>query len=369
MIHDTRPGRPWRAAIATIVATAVVLGLVAALALGLDIRREVNRTGEPLAAAADRVAATIDPARPARAREALVATGASARLLGPAGRVRLQTGPGGAVWVAGDAGRAGALATAGADGWTLRDGAVEAARDLPTGARVVLRESLPPGAGTVGSAGPPVAGAIALLSLLAGAVAWILGTRRDRRLARLTTAAQALSGGRPAPMEPEGRGGWLTLSRSMASAAERAGVLQTAAEARMEALGAAVAPLSHPVAALTPSGGLIRNDALERLVGGLAAADAAAVDGAVRVGLSSPGPVARRLSLSDGRALEVEGWAVPGGRVVAVGERTEQARMAAVRRQVTGAASVRMGGRSEGSDVSRRRPRSRRRWSKAVPRP
>jgi signal transduction histidine kinase len=45
------------------------------------------------------------------------------------------------------------------------------------------------------------------------------------------------------------------------------------------------------------------------------------------------------LSLSDGRALEVEGWAVPGGRVVAVGERTEQARMAAVRRQVTGAAA------------------------------
>ena len=125
----------------------------------------------------------------------------------------------------------------------------------------------------------------------------------------------------------------------MATAAERAGVLQASAEARMEALGAALAPMAHPVAALTPSGGLIRNDALVRMVDGLDLQDATAVDAAVSVGLASSGPVSRRLTLTDGRALEVEGWSVPGGRVVAVGERTEQARMAAVRRQVTGAAA------------------------------
>ena len=339
MHHDTRPRRPWRAAIATFAATALALGLVAALTLGRDIRREVARTADPLAQAADRTAATIDPARPARAREALEASGASARLIGPGGRVRIETGPGGAVWEAGDPAPAGALATARVGGWALRDGAVEAARALPSGGRVVLRAPLEPGAGTVGSAGPPVIGAIALLSLLAGGVAWALGTRRERRLARLTAAAHALAASRPVTVEPEGRGGWRALSEALGAAAERAGVLQTAADARMEALGAALAPLAHPVAARTPSGGLIRNDALERMVGALAPVDAAAVDGAVRVGLASSGPVARRLSLSDGRSLEVEGWAVPGGRVVAVGERTEQARMEAVRRQVTGAAA------------------------------
>jgi signal transduction histidine kinase len=339
MPHDARPRRPWTATIGAIVGAAVVLGLVALLALGLDLRREVDRSGAPLAAAADRAAAQVDPARPARAAAALRDTGYSARLIGPGGRVRVQTGPVGDVWSRGEAGTAGALATAGADGWTLRDGAVEATRTLPSGATIVLRERLAPGAGTIGSAGPPVGAAVAVLALLAGALAWIVGTRRERRLARLTAAAQALGGGRPAPIRAEGRGGWRALSGAMESAAERAGVLQASAEARMEALGAALAPMAHAVAARTPSGGLIRNDALVRLADGLNLQDANALDAAVSIGLASSGPVSRRLTLTDGRALEVEGWSVPGGRVVAVGERTEQARMAVVRRQVTGAAA------------------------------
>jgi len=49
--------------------------------------------------------------------------------------------------------------------------------------------------------------------------------------------------------------------------------------------------------------------------------------------------VSRRLSLVDDRDLEVDAWGVPGGRVVTVGERTEQARLAALRRQITGAAA------------------------------
>ncbi|HET6690175.1 MAG TPA: hypothetical protein VFG74_04850, partial [Miltoncostaeaceae bacterium] len=224
--------------------TAVVLGLVALLAFGLDLRREVDRAGGPLAAAADRAAAQVDPARPAQAGRVLRETGHSARLMGPGGRVRVQTGPAGDVWSRGDAGTAGAIATAGAAGWTLRDGAVEATRTLPTGATITLRERLAPGAGTIGSAGPPVAAAVAVLALLAGALAWILGVRRERRLARLTAAAQALGGGRPAPIRAEGRGGWRALSGAMETAAERAGVLQASAEARMEALGAALAPMA-----------------------------------------------------------------------------------------------------------------------------
>ena len=43
--------------------------------------------------------------------------------------------------------------------------------------------------------------------------------------------------------------------------------------------------------------------------------------------------------MGDGRALEVDAWGVPGGRMVTVGERTEQARLAALRRQLTGSAA------------------------------
>lgn len=339
MSHESRPRRPWRAALATAAATAIVLALVAALALGLDLRREAGRTGGPLAERADALAATLDPARTARARALLEEDGAGARLLGPAGRVRIEAGDADALWDAGAPELAAALATVGVSGWRLRDGAVEAARDLPSGGRLVLREPLPAGAGTIGSAGPPLIGAVAGLSLLAGLIAWWLGGRVNRRLRALAEAAEALAAGRPQAVPELRPGEWRRLSSAMAAAAARASTLQVAAEARMEALGAALAPMAHPVAARTPSGGLIRNDALERMVGALALPDAAQVEEAVRLGLASSGAVSRRISLSDGRALEIEAWAVPGGRVVAVGERTEQARMAAVRRQLTGAAA------------------------------
>ena len=339
MSHESRSRRPWRAAITTVVATAIVLALVAALALGLDLRREVGRTADPLADRVDAVAAALDPGRTTQAQTLLEQTGASARLLGPAGRVRIETGPGGPIWDAGPPEAAGSLAVTGAAGWTLRDGAVEAARALPSGGRVVLRAPLPAGAGTIGSAGPPVIAAIAALSLLAGLVAWMLGARTSRRLRGLSAAAEALAAGRPQAVQEAGSGEWARLSSAMGAAAARASTLQVAAESRMEALGAALAPMAHPVAARTPSGGLIRNDALERLVGTLTLPDAAQVEETVRLGLASTGAVARRIALSDGRALEVEAWAVPGGRVVAIGERTEQTRMAAVRRQVTGAAA------------------------------
>ena len=337
MHQPHRPRRPWRAAIASFAATAVVLGLAAVIVLGLEIRADVARSAEPLAGTVDTLAARIDPARTADARAAMEAAGVPARLLGPAGRVRVETGDP-AVWSAGAPGLAGALATTRADGWTLRDGTVQARRALPSGGAVVVRAPLAPGVGGV-DATVPIAIAVGLLSVLGGALGWILGARSARRLVDISLAGEAIAAGRTASLEPSGRREWRRAGEAVAAAGERAAALQSAAESRVEALGAALAPLAHPAAARTPSGSLIRNDALERMVGAMAPRDAAEVDDAVAMGLSASGPVSRRIVLSDGRALEMEAWAVPGGRMVAVGERTEQARMEAVRRQVTGAAA------------------------------
>lgn len=339
MRFDTRPRRPWRAALAAFAATALTLGVVAALALGLASRSEVARTGDPLARSADAAAAAITTTSVPAARASMRTLDTSARLVGANGRVIARVGPAGSVWTAGEPGWFGRLATLGAGGWTLRDSAVQVTRTTPSGATLIARSPLPAGAGTAGSARTPLIVLVLLLSLAAAILTWILADRRARRIRRMSLAAEAIAAGRPSAVPPEGRGEMRRLSEAMAAAAARASTLQVAAESRLEALGAAVAPLAHPVAARTPSGGLIRNDALDRLIAGLTLADAAQVEDAVRGGLASVGAVSRRLTLSDGRALEVEAWAVPGGRVVAVGERTEQARMEAVRRQVTGSAA------------------------------
>ena len=339
MHPEHRPRRPWRPALATFVSLACALGLVAAFAVGLDMRREAARTGEPLARAADALAARVDPANASAARAALEAAGAPARLVGPAGRLKLEAGGLASAWSAGVASWPGALATAGVEGWSLRDGAVQASRELPSGARIVLRRPLAPGAGEVGTGLWPLAALVVLLSALGAGIAWLVAGRSAARSRAIAAAAEATAAGRPTPVPQVGRGEVRRLSRAVAGLAERAADLRDAAEARVEALGAALGPMAHAAAARTPAGSLVRNEALERLVRDAVPADAAAIDEAVQAGLEAPGPVARRLSLGDGRVLEVDAWGVPGGRVVAVGERTEQARLAALRRQVTGAAA------------------------------
>ena len=339
MRTDTRPRRPWRAALAAFAATALTLGIVALLALTLASNAELDRTAAPVAGATDRAAAAITTASVPRARAALRGVGAPARLVAADGAVIAQTAAASPVWSAGGPGWFGRLAAVGADGWALRDGAVQTTAVTPTGATVVVRAPLAAGAASLSAVRTPLLVVILLLSLAAAVATWVLADRRARRLSRLSVAAEAISAGRAATVEPEGRGEIRRLSEAMAGAAARAATLQTAAESRMEALGAALAPLPMPVAARTPSGGLVRNDALDRLVAGLTPADAGQVEDAVRSGLTSSGAVSQRLSLSDDRALEVEAWPVPGGRMVAVGERTEQARMEAVRRQVTGSAA------------------------------
>lgn len=337
MHQPHRPRRPWRAATAAFAATAGALALTAGIVLALEIRSDTGRTGEALGRTADGLASRIDPSRPVDARAAMLGTDLPARLVGPAGRVRTQTGDP-AAWEAGAPGILATLATTRVEGWRLRDGAVEARRALPSGGAVVVRAPLPAGAGSV-DAMVPIGIAIGLLSLLGGALGWILGARSGRRLVDISVAAEAMAAGRTAALTPSGGGEWRRASEAVAAAGVRSAALQAAAEARVEALGAALAPLAHPAAARTPSGSLIRNDALDRMVAAMSPPDAAQVDDAVTMGLSASGPVSRRIALSDGRVLEMEAWAVPGGRMVAVGERTEQARMEAVRRQVTGAAA------------------------------
>lgn len=339
MRFDIRPRRPWRAALAAFAATALVLGVVATLVLALASNAELDRTAAPLARSTDAAAGAVTTASVPRARAALRTVGAPARLVAPDGTVIAQVGAGSPVWAAGGPGWFGRLAAVGAGGWTLREGALETTATTPTGATLVARAPLADGAASPAPVRTPVLVLILALSLAAAVLVWIAADRRARRLRGLSVAAEAIAAGRPSAVTLEGRGEMRRLSEAMAAAASRASTLQVAAEARMEALGAALAPLPLPVAARTPSGGLVRNDALERLVAGLAPADAVLVEEAVRGGLTSAGAVSRRLSLSDGRALEVEAWAVPGGRMVGVGERTEQARMEEVRRQVTGSAA------------------------------
>jgi signal transduction histidine kinase len=339
MIPDMRPGRPWLIALGVFVALAVALGLVAAFAVGLGMRHEAERGGAPLARSADALAARIDPSNIRAARAVLAEAGAPARLLGRAGRVRAEARGGDPAWSAGAAEWPGALATAGASGWSLRDGAVEASRTLPSGARVVLRRPLAPGAVTVGDELWPLGALVAVLAALGAGAAWILAARACRRQRAVAAAAEATAAGRPAAAPTVGRGDMRRLSRAVGALTARAAELQDAAEARVEALGATLGPMAQPAAARTPGGSLIRNEALERLVRDAAPGDAAAIEEAVRAGLEAPGPASRRLSLIDGRDLEVDAWGVPGGRVVTVGERTEQARLAELRRQITGAAA------------------------------
>jgi signal transduction histidine kinase len=143
--------------------------------------------------------------------------------------------------------------------------------------------------------------------------------------------------------------------------AERVAGLQGATEARMEALGATLAPMPLAAAARTPAGGVVRNEALERLVRDSSHADAARLDDAVRRALAGAGAVSRRVELDDGRVLEAEAWAVPGGRVVVLAERTEQARLRELRMSISGSAGRMLRGpleqiRAEATGLAERLP-------------
>lgn len=331
---------PWRAALATFVVAAAALAVAVAIALGSELRADVAPAGERLAADARATATALRPADPLGTRDALARAGASARLLDPAGEVVAQLGPAGP-WTRAGAGPAERVALTGAD-WRLARGAVQASATTGYGHRVVLRRPLGAGAGQ-GRLEPPglaiIASGLALAALAALAVG-LLARRGARRLRRLTTAAEAVAGGRVPSLAPDAEPrGWRSLAAAVAAAGRRTADLQAAVDERFDALGAGLGPLPIPAAARTPAGARVRNDALERLVGRLGLADADTLEGAVAEGLAGAGATSRRLTLSDGHVHDVDAWPVPGGRLVTLSERTEQARLAAVRHRVTGAAA------------------------------
>lgn len=337
MNQASPPRRPWVAAATAFAVAFAALALFAAGVLALALRGDATRTATDLRAQVTSVARAVDGAPLAEARAAVAGSPVAVRVIGPRGGVRAAGGPV-ALWARGGAPLPARAAVWGA-GATVGHGFVEEAVDLGDGGRVVARAPLAMGTGGLLSGGWPLLFLIAAGALAAAIATWWARLHRDGRLRAVAARLDAASAGRPAPADPRARGAWRHLGDAVTRAGMRMGELRAATRAPMEPLGAVLAPLPLPVAARTPAGGLVRNEALERLVRRLDPADADAVEDAVRAGLAGTGASSRRLVLSDGRALEAETWAVPGGRLVALAERTEQARLEELRRNLTGSAA------------------------------
>ena len=321
------------------------------------MRHEAERAGAPLARSADapgrphRPVATSRGPRGARGRRGARAA-AGPRRTGPGRGRRPRFGLGGGRGrMAGGAGddRGRRLVAA----RRRRRGVRDPALGRPDRAAAVARARR----GAVGEDLWPLAALVGRCAIL-GAAARV-GLRRPRglRAARRRRRGRGHRGRPPAPVPVLGGARCAALAQAVAALTARAAELQDAAEARVEALGAVLGPMDHPAAARTPAGSLIRNDALERLVRDAPAGRRGPRSRRPsRPGLESTGPVSRRLSLVDGRDLEVNAWSVPGGRVVTVGERTEQARLAALRRQLTGVGRPPPAGARERGPGHRLRP-------------
>lgn len=337
MSQAPRPRRPWAPAGAAFAIALAACAALAYLTLSLGLRDDAARTAGDLRAETARLAAAVEAGPAARARAEIQSAPVAARVVGPRGLVRID-GAMPALWNAGAAPFA-ARAAAWRSGATVGHGFVEETAVLPGGSTLVTRAPLAMAPGGIFGGGWPLLALIVAAALAVAAATWRICARRDGRLRGLADQVDALAGGRQVHFTPGTHGEWGHLESALGRASHRMIELQGAAEVRMEALGAALAPMTLPAAARTPSGGLVRNDALERLVRGLTPADADALEGAVREGLAGTGSSSRRLELSDGRVIEAETWAVPGGRLVTLGERTEQARLEALRRNLTGSAA------------------------------
>lgn len=256
----------------------------------------------------------------------------------PSGKQVARSGPN-ALWGTESTGTIVNLATTGSD-TTIRGNAVEATRKLPSGRTIIGRAPLDDSSTTITASRWWKLGLIgALAGLLVGVLTLIAARRRRRDIAAVTAAAESLIAGRipegdvVAPSSELARAG-----DAIKQGAHRLEHLTEVADRELGLLAAAIEPLPIGVLGRGPAGGHLRNLALERLSESLSIPDRSALEKALRDGLEANDPVGGRVQLADGRLLEVDAWTVPGGRLVAVTERSEQERLAALRRQLEGAA-------------------------------
>jgi signal transduction histidine kinase len=325
---------------ATLIGAAVAITVVAALAIGAlsQIRADLTDRGRILTG---QVAGLADlPAKPTadQLNKYVASSATPMTVIDATGKVLTRTGSS-ATWSTTPAGTTTRMAVVGAD-VTVRDRSVEVTRRLPSGRTVVARSVVPQAAMTISSRRWwTMLGAGILAGLLVGLAVVVAGRRRAKDVAAVTAAAESLIAGRI----PQGevvpvRSDLARAGAAIQQGAHRLEHLSEVADRELGLLAAAIEPLPIGVLGRGPAGGHLRNLALERLSESLSAQDRSSLETALRDGLEATDPVGGRIALSDGRVLEVDAWTVPGGRLVAVTERSEQERLAALRRQLEGAA-------------------------------
>lgn len=332
--------RPLLRATLTGLVTLLLLALLAALGALLHTRAQLDAAGRDISAVAASITGEIpDSPTPEQIQQFIAPIPLPARLMGKAGQPVLQTGPAAGLWDRGPAPWTGRLALLGSS-TRIVAGAVEFTRPLPGGRVITLRKDLGRGATRVDQATAAVLGGAALLvALIVGIGTFIVARRGNTRVERLVVAAESVAAGRrPGPDALLTEGPFARLGLALQSSAERLTHLTEVADKELAVLAAAIEPLPVGVAGRGPSGGRLRNLSLERLLEGLPPEDQSAINGAIQEGLDATGPVGSRITLRDGRAMEIDGWSVPGGRLVSVAERTEQDRLAALRRQLESSA-------------------------------
>ncbi len=332
--------RPLARAGLTALALFVVVALVMTVGALMHIRAQVSSAARETARTATAITGEIpDRPTPDQIQAFVAPIPYPSRLTGKAGQLVLQTGPVAGLWDRGPAQLAGRIALIGSSARFVA-GAVDVTQALPSGRSITLRRDIGRDATGIDSGTMAIGGGVALLlAVLAGILAFLRARRGNARVERLVAAVEGVAAGRrPGPDELLTEGPFARLGLALQSTAERLTHLTEVADRELAVLAAAIEPLPIGVAGRGPSGGRLRNLSLERLLEALPVEDRAAIDSAIQEGLDATGPVGSRVSLRDGRALEVDGWSVPGGRLVSVAERTEQDRLAALRRQLESSA-------------------------------
>ena len=305
----------------------------------LGIRAQTSAASDDLDRIAAQVGALPQKPTPADIQAFMATIPVPATLTGRFGQQVARTGSD-ELWSRGATDWIGGLAHVGAATRVFR-GAVDVSRGLPFERNLALRRDLGNAATTISGLTALLVGAGALLlALLAGLLSLIVSRRGSTRMAGVVAMAESMASGRPMTTMPAlpSSGDFGRVGAALQTSAERLMHLGDVADREVEVLGAAIEPLPIAVSGRGPTGVGLRNVALERLMEGVGAEDRAQLDVAIKEGLDGDGPVSTRVGLRDGRLFDVDGWSVPGGRLVSVAEGTEQERLAHLRRQLESSA-------------------------------